>query len=97
MGALPSLNLLALNNNQIGDVGMQAFSTALGGGALASLEGLDLAANKIGDAGCTALAEVCAGGARGQSRCRICEWVREKCPAGCPRGSARFCVIFSKG
>ena len=29
-----------LDSNQIGDVGMQAFSTALAGGALASLEDL---------------------------------------------------------
>ena len=40
---------LYLYNNQIGDTGMQAFSTALAGGALALLNDLYLNNNPISD------------------------------------------------
>ena len=62
-GALASLEKLYLSNNQIGDAGMQAFSTALAGGALASLERLSLHGNQIGDAGMQAFLTALAGGA----------------------------------
>ena len=45
-GALPRLESLWLNNNRIGDPGMQAFAAALGGsGALPLLTRLDLGDN----------------------------------------------------
>ena len=53
---------IALNGNQIGDVGMQAFSTALAGGALAKCQKLILGENVIGDAGMEAFASACASG-----------------------------------
>eukprot|EP00966_Prymnesium_polylepis_P081688 1892354-Prymnesium_polylepis.1 len=39
-GAMAKLEKLLLFNNQIGDQGMQAFSTALASGAMANLETL---------------------------------------------------------
>ena len=65
-GALASLEKLYLSNNQIGDAGMQAFSTALAGGALTQLQYLDFECNQIGDAGFESLASACASGAMPQ-------------------------------
>lgn len=63
VGALQNLKELGLAGNQIGDVGLTAFSAALGSGALANLEELDLDGNQIGDLGVSALASACANGA----------------------------------
>ena len=49
--------ILALENNKIGDVGMQAFSTALAGGAMAKCTYLGLERNQIGDDGISAFAQ----------------------------------------
>ena len=57
---------LYLNDNQIGDTGMQAFATALAGGAMVQCQMLNLAMNKIGDAGMEAFAKACAGEAMAQ-------------------------------
>ena len=54
---------LYLNNNKIGDVGLQAFAEALGKGALASCQTLNLSYNQIGDAGLLALAAAVGKGA----------------------------------
>ena len=54
---------LDLDNNEIGDAGLQALADALGKGALASLEKLYLYSNAIGDDGMSALASACASGA----------------------------------
>ena len=54
---------LDLDYSHIGDVGMQAFSSALASGALASLEMLRLRGNQIGDAGMQAFSSAIAGGA----------------------------------
>jgi len=62
-GALPQLEKLSLNNNQIGDAGVDALAKACAGGALAQLEVLWLGNNQIGDAGVKALSQVCARGA----------------------------------
>jgi hypothetical protein len=62
-GALASVTELVLGDNQIGDVGMQAFSTALAGGALASLTRLYLDNNQIGDKGLEAFSGALATGA----------------------------------
>ena len=47
---------LVFNRNQIGDVGIQAFVSAVANLALPRLRVLSLGANRIGDAGMTALA-----------------------------------------
>ena len=43
------MQFLSLNGNQIGDTGMQAFSTALAGGAMAHLELLFLENNPVSE------------------------------------------------
>ena len=55
--------LLWLNNNQIGDAGIEALAKAAGGGAMPQLRELRLNNNKIGDAGVEALAKAAATGA----------------------------------
>ena len=54
---LPSLKLLALNGNQIGNAGATALAAALCRGAMPSLQELHLGKNAIGDKGLIALAE----------------------------------------
>ena len=56
IGALANLEGLVFNRNQIGDVGIQAFVSAVANLALPRLRVLSLGANRIGDAGMTALA-----------------------------------------
>ena len=58
-----NMQVLGLQSNQIGDVGMQAFSTALASGALAQCHTLSLRHNQIGDVGLASLADACARGA----------------------------------
>jgi hypothetical protein len=53
---MPNLIRLDLRNNQIGDEGMKAFSTAISSGSMGALEVLNLSVNQIGDAGLRALA-----------------------------------------
>jgi len=65
-GALPQLEKLFLNDNQIGDAGVKSLAESCAGGGMASLTKLNLARNKIGDAGVKALADACAGGALSQ-------------------------------
>lgn len=61
--ALPSLELLYLMNNKIGDDGMTAFSTAIARNALPSLKKLFLHINEIGDMGMERFGEaLCRGG-----------------------------------
>ena len=55
--------VLKLYDNNIGDVGLQAFADALGKGALPALEELGLASNQIGDAGISYLAVAVGNGA----------------------------------
>ena len=54
---------LDLTYKQVGDAGMQAFSTAVSNGALPQLENLNLSNNQMGDAGLAALASACGSGA----------------------------------
>lgn len=61
-GALPQLSHLYLNDNKIGDKGLEAFSGALVNRALSKLEILYLSRNQIGDPGLTAFASACASG-----------------------------------
>ena len=63
MGALTSLETLALALNKIGDVGLSALSEALSKGALPSLEMLALGSKQIGDAGITAFSSALGSGA----------------------------------
>jgi hypothetical protein len=51
------------NHNQIGDVGMQAFASAVASGAMAGVTELFLHKNKIGDVGMGAFAKALANGA----------------------------------
>jgi hypothetical protein len=52
-----------LGSNQIGDEGMEAFSTAISSGALASLEVLYFYDNQIGDEGMKAFSTAISSGA----------------------------------
>jgi len=63
---LGSLNYLRLHNNQIGDEGMKAFSTAIASGALANLTFLSIAGNQIGDAGMSEFSRAIASGSLGK-------------------------------
>ena len=56
-GALPSLQLLDLSNNQIGDEGITNLARALGSRALQFLTILDLGKNLIGDQSVIAFAK----------------------------------------
>ena len=57
MGALASLETLALDENKIGDDGLKVFAEACRAkGALASLRDLRLSGNAIGDVGLQSLA-----------------------------------------
>lgn len=60
---LPNLTMLWIDENQIGDDGMEVFSEACRDGSLPQLTVLQLANNQIGDVGLTALANACAKGA----------------------------------
>ena len=62
-GALKALEKLFLDDNKIGDVGLQALSDKLSKGALNSVTRLDLQHNQIGDVGMSALAEAVSKGA----------------------------------
>ena len=62
-GTLPQLEVLYLNDNQIGDAGVMALAEVAGKGTLPQLEHLDLGRNQIGDAGVIALAEAAGKGA----------------------------------
>jgi Leucine-rich repeat (LRR) protein len=63
MGALPQLEELDLNTIGIGDVGMQAFASAIANGALPNLEILDLRNNQISDPGMASLSDAVSRGA----------------------------------
>jgi hypothetical protein len=52
-----SIKILGLDDNQISDEGMKAFSTALSSGALGALKVLCFTQNKISDAGMIAFAD----------------------------------------
>ena len=52
-----NMQVLALGENQIGDVGLIAFAKAVEKGALAQCSYIDLARNDIGDAGISAFAD----------------------------------------
>ena len=60
---MANCRLLDLDNNKIGDSGMEAFASACASGALASCQKLYLGGNFIGDAGMEAFASACASGA----------------------------------
>ena len=62
MGAMANLEVLLLDDNQVGDAGCIALAKALGTGAMAQLRELHFMDNKIGDAGMTALAGAVARG-----------------------------------
>ena len=51
-----NMQVLYLYNNQIGDVGLQAFADALGKGALVKCTYISLAGNQIGVSGLSAFA-----------------------------------------
>ena len=74
---LDPLQVLRLNRNQVGDVGMQALASAVASGAMA-LEWLDLNSNQIGDAGLAALARaitpVSAGGSGALASAKVCAY-----------------------
>ena len=57
------VQILRLDNNEIGDAGVMALADAAAGGALPQLTNLYLDGNKIGDTGLSALASACASGA----------------------------------
>ena len=61
-----NMQVLNLNYNKIGDVGLQAFADALGKGALAALETRGLESNAIGDAGMSAFAKAITPGPNGK-------------------------------
>ena len=61
-GSLGNLEFLWLNNNRIGDAGVQALAGAIASGSLANLKSLSLFNNQIGDAGVQALAGAIASG-----------------------------------
>ena len=63
MGALPQLEELDLNRNRIGDVGMQAFASAIANGALQNLKDLNLDRNNISDSGMVSFVEAVRSGA----------------------------------
>ena len=65
-GALASLEVLFLENNQIRDAGLSALAEAVGKGALDKLTRLRLNSNQIGDAGLQALADALGKGALDQ-------------------------------
>jgi len=65
-GALPTLEILSLHSNRIGDAGLTSLSGVLASGALPTLAILSLASNRIGDAGLTSLSGVLASGALAQ-------------------------------
>ena len=60
---LKKLEVLRLDNNQIGDAGVTALAEAAGKGTLPQLKALFLNRNQIGDAGVMALAEAAGKGA----------------------------------
>ena len=62
-GAMPKLEGLRLEDNQIGDAGCTALAEACGSGALSQLKSLYLDLNQIGDEGMKALAAAIARGA----------------------------------
>ena len=63
MGALPQLEQLDLSTNRIGDVGMQAFASAIANGALQNLKELNLYRNNISDSGMVSFVEAVRSGA----------------------------------
>ena len=70
-GALPRLEHLFLDENQIGDSGMQSFAAAVGSGALPQLKEFLLDNNQIGDAGVQALSAALVSGAGALPRLEI--------------------------
>ncbi len=62
-GALPNLEKLRLDNNNIGDIGLSALATAVGNGALPLLNSLYLGDNQIGDSGLASFATALGSGA----------------------------------
>ena len=59
-GSLPSLKLLNLSSNRVGDLGAKALANAMASGAMPSLGLLYLGSNRIGDASLCALASASA-------------------------------------
>ena len=59
---MAKLEVLALNSNQIGDLGMSSLSEALAKGSMANLKKLWLNDNQIGDLGMSSLSEALAKG-----------------------------------
>jgi len=59
-GSLPSLKLLNLSSNRVGEFGAKALADAMASGAMPSLGLLYLGSNRIGDAGLCALASASA-------------------------------------
>jgi hypothetical protein len=62
-GAMPNLDALILNGNQIADDGVAALASALRGGALPACTEIYLGNNQIADDGVAALASALRGGA----------------------------------
>ena len=93
-GALPALETLWLNENQIGDAGLSALASACASGALPKLTELYLQWNKIRDTGMAAFADALSKGAL--DHLTVC-WLPTTlytCPETCHAHSSDPEVLF---